>query len=163
MSIATTSHRRLLVLIVALSFGLAACGADETIDAGTAGIPNEEAGEDIATPEPDDDTADSVASDGFTALSARTDLISLRPATPDEVTVDPSDDSRLLIRFEGASEPCAGAAVSVIETETDVTVDLQTGLDPNVAAMSCVAQVFDYEIIVQLDAPLGEREINISS
>jgi hypothetical protein len=76
--------------------------------------------------------------------------------------VDPDDDRRLLLHFEGAAEPCSGAAVSVEESEAAVVVDFQVGLDPNAAAMTCIAQVFDYEIVIPLDAPLGDRTINLA-
>ena len=164
MNIATRNSRhRLIAILAALSLGIAACGSGETVDAGANGTTNEEStnetlpgdatGEDV-TPEPTGDVTE-----GYTPMAPRSDLVSLETATPDEVIVDPNDDTRLLIHFEGAAEPCAGAAVTIEETDTDVTVMLETGLDPNAAAMSCIAQAFQFEIAVQLDAPLGERAI----
>lgn len=168
MSIATqTSTHRLLAFTFALSFGIAACSSGETIDAGGGGAPSGEStdetppetlpaetiGEDV---EPESTGA---VTDGFTPMTARTDLVSLQVTNPDQVIVDPNDETRVLIHFVGAAEPCSGAAVTLTETDGDVTVLLETGLDPNAAAMSCIAQVFDYEIVVQLDAPLGERAI----
>jgi len=144
MSIATRPPRHrllplpLLALVAAVSLGTAACGTDETIEAG------------------------SNTTDGFTPMTPRTDLIQLVVSEP-EIMADPTDDSRLLIHFEGASEPCAGAAVSVLEDDTSVAIVFQTGLDPNIAAMSCIAGVFDYEIVVQLDAPLGDRTIGVAN
>lgn len=163
----TTPHRRFAAIIAALALGLAACGADETIEAGAGDTPtgDEQSEQPDGTTEEDtmedDMTTDPTdASDGFTPLIPRTDLVQLQPTTPDEVIVDPANDQQLLVRFQGAAEPCSGAAITVTETETDVTVELATGLDPNAAAMTCIAQVFDYEIVVPLDAPLGERTIN---
>ena len=163
-----TPRHRLLAITAAVALGLAACGADETIDAVAGGVPLE--GEpteqtDDTTPEADpigeavtpDPTAE--ATSGFTPLIPRTDLVQLRPATPDEVIVDPTNDQRLLVRFQGAAEPCSGAAITITETDTEVTVVLEVGLDPNAAAMSCIAQVFDYESVVPLAAPLGDRTI----
>lgn len=170
MSITSTPHRRLLALLVAVSIGCAACGTGETIDVGSpADESNAESTDTTASnlPEPEsgDETMPDVprdVTDGFTPLIPRTDLIQLVPSQP-EITVDPTDDSRLLIHFEGAAEPCSGASVSVTETAADVEILFQTGLDPNVAAMSCIAQVFNYEIVVQLDAPLGDRSIGAAT
>lgn len=168
---------RILALIAALGLGLAACGADETIDAAAEGsgdqteqsndtasedtasedtAPEESIGEDV-TPDPTPDV-----SDGFTPLTPRNDLIQLQSVNPAEVLADPNDDQRLLIRFQGAAEPCYGATVEVTETEDTVTVALREGLDPNAAAMSCIAQVFDYEVVAPLGAPLGERMISVA-
>jgi len=165
MSIVTrTSGHLFLALVAALSLGLAACGSDETIDVGTPdeesseqseALPDAEGGQEVAPESSGDNTK------GFTPTTARDDLISLQTTTPDEVIADPDDDSVLLIRFEGAAEPCSGAAVTVAETDADVAVVLETGLDPNAAAMSCIAMVFDYEIAVPLDAPLGDRTITV--
>ena len=167
MSIANrTSARRLLAFVAASSLVFAACGADETIDAGTPAeepieqttpetLPDEAIGEDVS-PEP----ASAVSPDR-TPMTPRTDLVSLQSATPDDVVAHPSDDQQLLIHFVGAAEPCSGAAVTVTETDADVTVVLETGLDPNAAAMSCIAQAFDYEIIITLEAPLGDRTITV--
>ncbi len=155
---------RLLALAAVLSLGFTACGADETIDAGTSvevpadqseALPDEARGEEV-TPESNEDV-----SEGFTPMIPRNDLVSLQAAAPDEVIADPDDDSRLLIHFVGAAEPCSGAAITVTENEAEIIVVLETGLDPNAAAMSCIAQSFDYEIAVSLDAPLGDRVITL--
>lgn len=153
-----TTRHRLLAVVAALSLGLAACGADDTVDAG---VPADESLPDRASEgEMEPDSGGSVT-EGFTAMTARTDLISLQSATPDEVVVNPRNDRQLLVHFVGAAEPCSGAIVTVVESEDDVSVVLETGLDPNAAAMSCIAQVFDYEITVELDAPLDGRTITL--
>ena len=139
----TPLHLRLCLLAV-LCLGITACGTDETIDVGA---PGENPAE---------------TTDGFTPMTPRTDLVQLKVSEP-EIMADPADNTRLLLHFEGAAEPCAGAAVSVVESDTDVSIVFQTGLDPNVAAMSCIAGVFDYEIVVQLDAPLGDRTIDVAN
>lgn len=154
-----TTRHRVLAVVAALSLGLAACGADDTVDAG---VPAEETLPDRASEGEMEPDAGGSMTDGLTAITARTDLISLQTTAPDEVIVDPTDGSQLLAHFVGAAEPCSGAAVTVTETDADVTVLLETGLDPNAAAMSCIAQVFDYEITVALDAPLGDRTITIA-
>jgi len=143
-------HRhRLLALAAAVSLGLAACGPDDP-DTTT------ETTEDLV--QPTDDGADS----DYTPLTPRADLISLAPGAIDEIVADPTNDSQLLLHFEGAAEPCSGAAVTVTESSTSVIIEFQVGLDPNAAAMSCIAQVFDYEIVIPLEAPLGDRTINIA-
>lgn len=168
MTIATPRHR-LLASLAVLALGFAACGADETIEVGapvepsTTSEPDDlpSTGDEMIA-DPQDNNAEVPVSDGYTPMDPRTDLVSLQAATPDEVVVDPSDDARLLIHFVGAAQPCSGAAVTVTETDAEVIVTLETGLDPNAAAMSCIAQVFDYEIAIALDSPLGERSITVT-
>ena len=165
-----TAPRTLLALLFAAVLTLAACGSDETIDAGAGPTGEGDAtGETTDESLPDDTIGEAVtpdpdvpATDGFTRLVPRDDLVSLQPRIPSEVLADPADDTRLLVRYQGAAEPCSGAAVQITETDDTVAVVLQEGLEPNAAAMSCIAQVFDYEIIVQLDAPVGERMISVA-
>lgn len=156
----TISHRsRLLAVLTAASLTLAACGSDDPEAGGVDPDPTTEQDDTIGdvTPDPNGE-----ATEGYTLLVPRSDLISLEPGTVDEIIVDPDNDQQLLLHFEGAAEPCSGAAVSVEETDTSITIDFQIGLDPNVAAMTCIAQVFDYEIVIPLDAPVGDRSINVA-
>jgi len=142
-------------MAAALSLGLAACGSDDpeatTDDAGDTSNTSDQLR-----------TADDEAVSEYTPLTPRSDLTSLMPGAVDEIVPNPENDNQLLLHFQGAAEPCSGATVEVIESDTSVVVDFRVGLDPNAAAMSCIAQVFDYEIVLALNAPLGDRTINIA-
>ncbi len=112
--------------------------------------------------EPKDESDDGMATDGdIVRTESRPEMISPQKAVIQ--SVETIDDSTLGVRFQNGAEPCAAANVTVTETADSVTVLLETGLDPNAAAMSCIAQVFDYEIRVGLDAPIGDREIIVDS
>lgn len=165
------------MLVLALfSLVAAACGGDETVEAGD--LPNAELPEDSQTdPDLDDDPeviddADGSESEGADAdgteggnpvtggyqlTDAQPDMISGQPAPIDEVVI--VDDQTIGVRYENGSEPCSLADVTVTETDAEIVVALQTGLHPNAAAMSCIAQVLSYEIQVSLDAPVGDRTI----
>ncbi len=160
----------LLAICAALSLGVAACSSDvEALDDTALGSPGDEALEDTDLPVQNDDGSGAVEEEadpgdvtpGYTRLTPRSDLVSLEPGLVEKIIVDPDNVQQLLLHFQGASEPCSGVALGVEETDTSVIVDLQVGLDPNAAAMSCIAQVFDYEVVLRLDAPLGDRTINV--
>ncbi len=110
-----------------------------------------------------DDTIEADPSGEWVRTTSRDDLAEATPANVIDVLADPSDDSRLLVRFEGAAEPCAGSSVVVTESADSIDVQLFQGLDPNAAAMTCIAQVFNYEIAVPLTAPVGDRELRVSA
>lgn len=154
------SSRLLKVLspVLVLSLLAGACGdGDETV-AGADGQ-----GSETTLDQPEEQTsttggAEPDADSGrYQQTESHPELTS--PQRADIAEVVAIDDQRLAVRYEGAAEPCALANVTVTETDSSVTVLLETGLHPNAAAMSCIAQVFDYEIRVTLDAPLGDREI----
>ena len=131
-----------------------ACGGDDEVVAESAADGDQE-----QTPNADDaqDDGGDPPSDGVVLTESRPDLISAQPGQID--SVKPIDDQTLAVRYSNGSEPCSLANVTVTETETSISVDLETGLHPNAAAMSCIAQVVDYEIRVTLDQPIGDREI----
>ncbi len=163
----TNQHHRprilgLLAIVAALSLSATACGSDdEAIEDADLPVQNDD-GDDDGSGDVEEEVDPGDVTPGYTRLTPRSDLISLQPGVAEEIIVDPDNDQQLLLHFQGAAEPCSGAAVSVEETDTSVIVDLQVGLDPNSAAMSCIAQVFDYEVILRLDAPLGDRTINVA-
>ncbi len=159
-----------LVLCLALIFVAAACGGDDEIDTGAdpeSELPTD--GEDGATDQEDDesggdddaagdDTTGSDVGDGaYQPTEAQPDMISGQPAPIEEIRT--IDEQTIGVRYQNGSEPCSLADVTVTESDTEITVALQTGLHPNAAAMSCIAQVLGYEIQVELDAPIGDRSI----
>lgn len=104
------------------------------------------------------DSEPPVVSGAYQPTEPRIDLLDPRPAVIDQV-VTSDDPAVLLVQYQNASEPCSGANATVEETADTVTVSLQTGLHPNAAAMSCIAQVLGYELAVALSEPLGDRQI----
>ncbi len=176
--------RLMIALIAALALLLAACGGDaDEVVAGAGGDETEEPADgDAETPESndamdedameddamdedemeehDDSGTDPSMTDGdFTKTTSSPDLISAQKAPIiDVVTID---EQTLGVRYQAGAEPCALANVTITETDSSVTVLLETGLHPNAAAMSCIAQVFDYEIEAPLEQPLGDRSIVI--
>lgn len=168
----TSRFSPFFVLLAALALVASACGSDpEEIVAGSGG---EDANEQVEQAEDetsdqtadespdnmDEDMVDEDHSDDGMALTpseSHPELVSGQPALISEVVT--IDDQTLGVRYEGAAEPCAMANVTVTETDASVEVALETGLNPNAAAMSCIAQVFNYEIQVSLDQPIGDREV----
>lgn len=155
----------LAAVFVAAALVLSAC-SDEPDEIIAVSDPS---GEDTPAETTEDDTMDDQpvtdpATDGrWERTRTRSDLIQTQPATPIEVVVDPDDDAVVLVRYEGAAEPCSGVDVELIESDDAVEVQLISGLDPDVAAMSCIAGVFDYEVAVPLSAPLGDRSLRIAA
>lgn len=140
--------RLVFFLMLSLAVVGASCGSDSE--------PAVEDPQDL-----DDEFADPEDAGEWERVESRDDLIQLESATPTEV-VTPDDDPVIFVRYEGAAEPCAGAMVRVTESPLSVTIEFFTGLDPNVAAMSCIARVFPYEIAAVLNEPAGRRTIVIA-
>ena len=72
-----------------------------------------------------------------------------------------TSDSDMVLTFEMGSQKCYGVTTSVVETDDEVVVDLQTGLRLDVAE-PCVEGVYPYRVVVELDAPLGDRPIRMA-
>jgi hypothetical protein len=72
----------------------------------------------------------------------------------------PAGAQSLAVRFWSGVEPCyvLGRA-DVAETADKVTVTLWTGSGPGTAGMACIQMAGYYEVIVQLQAPLGGRTV----
>jgi hypothetical protein len=156
---------------MALAALLAACGddSDEVVVAGSDGDAitqpdgSDSDGSDSDGSDSDSsgsdgsDAADLPVEDGLTRTTSHPELVSAQKAPISDVAT--LNDQTIGVRFEGAAEPCSLANVIVTETDTSITVLLQTGLNPDAAAMTCIAQVFNYEILVTLEQPIGDREI----
>lgn len=153
------NHRTITVTLLAAVLLASACGEGATTEAAQGPDPTD--GTVTTTTETETEMPTEPTNDQWTVTTTRDDLIQVEPMAPIEVVADPTDPSAVLVHFQGAAEPCSGFDVEVTETEETVEVALFQGLDPNVAAMSCIAQVFDYEITVPLDAPLGDRTVEV--
>ena len=72
----------------------------------------------------------------------------------------PAGASSLAVRFWSGVEPCyVLGRVDVSESADKVTVTLWTGSGPGTAGMACIQMAGYYEVIVQLQGPLGGRTI----
>lgn len=66
----------------------------------------------------------------------------------------------LAVRFWNGVEPCyVLGRVDVTETAASVTITLWTGSGPAAAGAACIQIAAYYEVIVQLQAPLGTRTV----
>ena len=170
--------RLLLAATASVALLASACGSgDETLDASTDDDATTEttSGDETAeTTAPADDESPEPGQDGqdgrdgeaqpvagesdYTPTLPMLDMTSPTIHTIDEIVM--SDDGLTLgVRYQGAAEPCSGAVASVAEDDSTIIVTLETGLNPEAAAMSCIAEVMSYELAVGLDAPVGDREI----
>ncbi len=103
-------------------------------------------------------TVDAPDSDDFNKqLTASPDLENLRQATISDVALVSEDE--LVVSFEMESDGCHGHVLDVAETDSEVTVTLQTGEQNGVDPASCVYGVYPYTATVTLAQPLGERAI----
>jgi hypothetical protein len=72
----------------------------------------------------------------------------------------PAGAQSLAVRFWNGVEPCyVLGRVDVTETADKVTITLWTGLGPGAAGMACIQMAGYYEVVVQLQAPLGTRTV----
>jgi hypothetical protein len=72
----------------------------------------------------------------------------------------PSGAQSLAVRFWSGVEPCyVLGRVDVAEAADRVTITLWTGSAPGTAGMACIQMAGYYEVIVQLQAPLGGRAV----
>lgn len=171
-------RRRLLASLLVLVLLAAACSGNETVEAGSNGDegegPVDETGDQSTDetgdqPESTDDSLsdESGDDDGSVApgdiVSTTSDPSLISPQVTPVIEVVEVGESTIAVRFENGAEPCSLANVTVNETDTSIEVTLETGMHPNVAAMTCIAAVFVYEIQVELDAPIGTRTIETAA
>ena len=72
----------------------------------------------------------------------------------------PTGAQSLAVRFWSGVEPCyVLGRVDVTEAAETVTITLWTGLGPGAAGMACIQMAGYYEVIVQLQGPLGGRTV----
>jgi len=135
---------------------LAACGGTEETEAGAN---NELPVDELPVDElPVDEIGEPMEPGTYQPVAAMDDMVDPQPAPIDEVIVG-GDGQSITVRYQNGYEPCSGARVKVIEDDLTIEILLETGLHPNVAAMSCLAGTTGYEQTLILDSPIGEREV----
>ena len=147
--------RRLLPLVLALLLVTAACGDDgDSVEAS-------------GTVDPDTPVSAPAGSDAppgtddvqWLRIEPTDDLVDPVVATPDELVPDPDDPNAVLVRFYGGVQECNGARASVVESETEVRITLEVGARPEAGDQACIEIAEAQELVVTLDAPVGDREL----
>ncbi|SHE26769.1 hypothetical protein [Actinomyces glycerinitolerans] len=106
----------------------------------------------VATPAPSSD-----ASAEGELLTPRDDLVS-----PSRIQWDSwrlIDPTTVEVSFVGGSPTCEGVSVELRETPQDVTINLSTGVLPEMADGDCPAIAVLSAVRVTLSEDLGEREV----
>jgi hypothetical protein len=85
----------------------------------------------------------------------------MRPQTFDTTEQPPkATDGGVLVRFYGGVAPCfLFDHYEVEETSDSVTITLYAGSDPAQPDAVCIEIAALYEVLVPLDAPLGNRQV----
>lgn len=149
--------KRRLALLVLLVFAVSACAGSDTPTERTGSVEPEP-----AAPAGGGSVSEPPLSDGWERVAARDDLSGLRVAPIEEVAF--SDDGTVaLVRYFSGAEPCSGSTVTVDESDTTLTFTLETGLTPEAAVTTCVAALFNYEIVVPLAEPVGDRAVVLAA
>jgi hypothetical protein len=90
-------------------------------------------------------------------LESRDDLIGGNPVAI--LNVEGTGGTELILSFEMGSHHCFGVQANAQESETDVVLEIKTGLLPGVDPASCRYGVYPYTTSVTLAEPLGDRTI----
>ena len=161
--------RVLLSLLVVASLA-AACGGDDSdsdVVAGDGGSNTDASAGDPDTavsspPATDDDGSDPGAT--WTRIEPTEDLLDPVLATPDEIVADPDDPNAVLIHFYGGVQECYGARAAVMEeTDTEVTIRLEVGNQPDAGDTACIEIAEAQELQLVLDAPVGDRTLTAAT
>ncbi len=161
--------RRAVALVLGAAFVFVACGDDDAkIEAGAGDVGDarttnapEPSPETPVSNEPGDDSDPGSIDIAYQRVTPIDGLDNLR-ASAFDATATVVDGETLLIRFVGGVAPCfALGRVDVVETDTDITVTLFTGNEPEVndGPTACIEIAAYYEVEVQLEAPAGDRTI----
>lgn len=124
---------------------------------GCAGVVEPAAGPEdpvVSTPvSPDDPDSDAPM---FLEVEPRDGLVDITPHIWDRA--QPLEPRTIRVEFYGGVEECDGLArVDVDETDSSVTITLHTGRVPT--AEVCIEIAVLKAVTVELDSPLGDREI----
>lgn len=149
--------RRVLSGAMVPMFALAGCTSPERSVPPASGT-GDTSGPTANTNGTDSPSAGQGASDGinYTIIEARDDLENERSATWD--CTEAESGNKLRIDFQLVSPKCSGARAEVRETPDAVEVTLWTGTLPE-APRNCTLEAMFASLVVQLDEPLGNREV----
>jgi hypothetical protein len=146
-----------LFVIAALA---TACGDDggdvEAGDAGDGTTTTVDPDTAVSSPPGSDDAGGAAT---WARIEPTDDLVDPVVATPDELVADPDDPDAVLVHFYGGVQECYGARATVEETSDQVTVTLEVGGQPDAGGQACIEIAEAQELVVALDAPLGDREL----
>ncbi|MGO3151068.1 MAG: hypothetical protein ACTIJJ_00380 [Galactobacter sp.] len=149
--------RRVLSGAAVVMFALAGCASPERSVPPASGIADT-SGPTANTDGTDSPSAGQGASNriNYTIIDARDDLENERSASWDRIEAE--SGNKLRIDFQLGSPKCSGARAEVREAPDAVEVTLWTGTLPE-APRNCTMEAMFASLVVQLDAPLGDREV----
>jgi hypothetical protein len=154
---------RLLLPLLVVTALAGACGGDDGDDdvstAEPGGVTSTTLDPDTAVSSPAVDDDGAASDPAWQRIEPMDELMSSVVATPVELVPDPEDPNAVLVRFYGGVQPCNGAHVSAVETDTTVTVTLEVGSNPTAGGQACIEIAEAQELQVVLDAPVGDREL----
>jgi hypothetical protein len=147
---------RTLAAAALLALALTGCSDDESSDAATTPsttvdttqIPTAAPPSSVAMPDPPSEE-----------MTSEQDLVETHPITFASYSVTDDAGDRVAVHFDSGAPECFGATATVTETEASVTIALRTGTLPAAVGKACTMQVVPATLEVQLDAPLGDRQV----
>ena len=154
--------KRTLVLVTAILVLVAACGDDagEEVVAGSPGDGSTTTVDpDAPVSSPADDGSTTAPGTTWARIEPTRDLVSPVVVTPDELVVDPTDDSTVLVHFYGGVQECFGARATAEETPDRVRITLELGSRADAGDRACIEIAEAQELAVTLAAPVGDREL----
>lgn len=107
----------------------------------------------------DESVTKQLSSADVITTTPRDDLSGLQPVVVSDLFS--TDETTIVALFSGGAEPCHGFTATVFEEGDVVEVLVETGAPPEAATATCINQMFDYEMQVQLPSPLGERALEV--
>jgi hypothetical protein len=147
--------RRLLPLVLALLLLAAACGDDgDAVEASGTADPDTPVTSPPVSDLPTDDTTM-----GWARIQPTEDLVDPVVATPDELVPDEVDVNAVRIHFYGGVQDCYGARASAVESDTEIRITLEVGGLPDAGDQACIEIAEAQELLLVLDAPVGDREL----
>ncbi|MFD1810923.1 hypothetical protein [Rhodococcus gannanensis] len=147
---------RTLAAAALLALALTGCSDDESSDAATTPstpvdttqIPTVSPPSSVAMPDPPSEE-----------MTSNQDLVDTHPIAFASYSVTGDAGDRVAVHFDSGAPECFGAAATVTETEASVTIALRTGTLPAAVGKACTMQVVPATLEVELDAPLGDRQV----
>ena len=151
---------RLLGLILVTALALAACGSDPTPVASGANDDEPVAATPVPDVEPDPDASEPPA-DGTVIGTANIggEIVDPVRHAIDGLAIMESYPEQLAITFTAGAEPCLAATATAIGTAAQVVVTLDVGITTDALTKSCIADEFEYTLVIALSEGLDGREV----